>query len=1427
MCRDTGIYYPFLGSNPAVGFSNPGNTSICAGDELKFVISGTSLNPPITEYTISFHDGTPEATYSHPPPDYVLHTFNKNSCGRAFPAVNSFGATIVAKNPCLPVSSITVIPVLVSDKPKADFAFLEKDTVCVKKEIILTDITQSKNVDDGSCSGKSVWKISGVCGTDWTIRDGCSSLGRVFDSDDPSDWIGGSNPLKINFINPGSYNITLKASGFKKCGIDSITKTICINPLPEASFTPSKETGCAPFSITTSTTTNKLTCGEYKYKWEVSYTNPANCLPAGSSYKYLNGTTSESKEPEFEFINPGNYKLMLRVVSPGAGCAEVVTERTVMVKGKPNVSFISASIPASICQGGCISPAALFNCYATDGATYLWSFPGGVPESSDAANPGQVCYPNPGVFTITLTVKNDCNDTTITRNITVNAIPEKPTVTSNSPLCAGGTLILSVSPVIPGAVYIWTGPGGPFSNGPTLTRSNATVTMSGRYCVTVEVLDCKSVESCVDVIVHPKLPPPVPCPLQTLEYCQGGQSVALCAGPALQGHVLKWYAVSNPAEILPDPPVPPTSTAGSFCYGVYQENETNGCKSGPVEICVSVLPSITNNVIGSDTVFCGCGNPGVLCQAGGAIAGGNGAYLFQWQRSVDNGVNYSPVGVTACYSPGAICSTTKFRRIVTSGSCSSESNVVTITVTSKPENSIIPPSNGICAGTVPPPLDGSSHPGASYKWEKLNATGPTLADGINNEEDYQPPLLTETTTFRRTVMIGNCSSDPVDVTVIVYKNPVAPTLQPAVRSICEGSDVTINAENFIGTIHQWESRTLGMDWKPRGAGNPLSLSAVSENTEVQLIVKSEGFGLGCNVYHTSNIVSIKVAKKPVGGNTNDDDTVCSGTNAGSIQLINHSGSIIRWEKTTNLAAGWNEIGNTGTSQTYNNLTETTWYRAVIKNDPCPEVYSDTTIITVVKSVTPADAGKDQKWCRPDSIQLIGNPPSIGVGTWSQVSGPNDAVITDSSKPVTWIKNLVAGTYVFQWKIAVSGQTVCIPSTDLVEIKIWDSTTTPKAGSDTTICDLVTCRTIQLRANAGRDYETTQWILLPGSPSGSYFSNPLSPTSAFTVCKPGIYRLIWRISNDSANGCPPKEDRLEIKVFEKPEAGAISPPAPQICAGDSIKLFYTPIRGEVEKWQYNPRPNDTTNWRDRTETSPFITFLKADSSFAVRLIVISPGAAPDCFFKDTSRPVLVTVRPRPPAKIEVNPDSLVLEEPDYTFFFRDSFPASPSHRYLWQMGDQPGQTRGGREISYTYGYTGQFPVALTVTNIVTGCEGRDSVTVKIRPVPGYLQIPNAMCIGCADPALRRLLPLGIGLKEYRLRIYSKWGQLVFETTKLNADGSPAEAWNGDFRNRPQNILEQNAYWWVAEAKFINGTEWKGMVYPPNPRPVKSAFITFVK
>jgi len=67
-CNDSQQYSIFLGSNPAVGIGNPGNTNVCGPNQLVFPITGTTNNPAGTIYTVTFNEGSAPVVFPHPPP---------------------------------------------------------------------------------------------------------------------------------------------------------------------------------------------------------------------------------------------------------------------------------------------------------------------------------------------------------------------------------------------------------------------------------------------------------------------------------------------------------------------------------------------------------------------------------------------------------------------------------------------------------------------------------------------------------------------------------------------------------------------------------------------------------------------------------------------------------------------------------------------------------------------------------------------------------------------------------------------------------------------------------------------------------------------------------------------------------------------------------------------------------------------------------------------------------------------------------------------------------------------------------------------------------------------------------------------------------------------------------------------------------------
>jgi PKD repeat protein len=155
----------------------------------------------------------------------------------------------------------------------------------------------------------------------------------------------------------------------------------------------------------------------------------------------------------------------------------------------------------------------------------------------------------------------------------------------------------------------------------------------------------------------------------------------------------------------------------------------------------------------------------------------------------------------------------------------------------------------------------------------------------------------------------------------------------------------------------------------------------------------------------------------------------------------------------------------------------------------------------------------------------------------------------------------------------------------------------------------------------------------------------------------------------------------------------------------------------------------------------------------------------------------------------------------------STPAS-SLKYAWTFGDGQNSNTGYMPFQHQYNYEqSPFTVTLTATNAASGCSAAVTKTVVVKFL-GNLFLPNAFTPGSTNSDVNTFKAKGTQMKSFHLQIFNNFGELVWETTKLDANGSPVEGWDGTFKGIP---AQQGVYVWQASATFADGTEWKGMSY----------------
>ncbi|HNU55885.1 MAG TPA: PKD domain-containing protein [Flavobacteriales bacterium] len=567
-CSHTATYSVFLGSNPSVGTSNPGNTVVCSGTELVFPLNNTSGNSPGTIYEVDYGDGN-GTSFTHPPPASVSYGYPNTNCPGA-----PYIFRVDAITPCPITSFATAGPIYITDQPQASFT-MSTDTACANSSVTFTNT--STGVGGPGCTQPlRVWSISPATG--WNA----TGLGALNGSTQPNQWTNGSNSIGVQFTQPGTYCITLNV-GNNLCGTDEVEHCVCIEGPPQPAFTMAPQTGCAPFTgIVDNTSASPNSCLT-TFDWSV--TTSGGACGSGPAWNFTGGTNASSVEPQFQFTQAGTYSVRLEATN---SCGTFQQTEVITAHAPPQVEV--AALGAGTCAGDCVDPSAVVQDCGAPIDTYAWSFSGGTPNTANTLAPPSICYNTATSSTISLTVTNACGSATDVTTLGVGTVPAAPVIASNSPVCAGQILSLSAN-AIPGLTYQWTGPNGFSSDQPAVTIQNVTAASAGTYQVVAITNGCAGPSATVDVQI-------IPAPALTVTP----SSAAICNGASASFTVsgagnYQWY-IGN--TLVGTGPLFNTSPAISTTYTV--TGSTGGCP-GSATVPVTVFP-ITNVNAGADRIEC-------------------------------------------------------------------------------------------------------------------------------------------------------------------------------------------------------------------------------------------------------------------------------------------------------------------------------------------------------------------------------------------------------------------------------------------------------------------------------------------------------------------------------------------------------------------------------------------------------------------------------------------------------------------------------------------------------------------------------------------------------------------------------------------------------------------------------------------------------
>lgn len=374
-----------------------------------------------------------------------------------------------------------------------------------------------------------------------------------------------------------------------------------------------------------------------------------------------------------------------------------------------------------------------------------------------------------------------------------------------------------------------------------------------------------------------------------------------------------------------------------------------------------------------------------------------------------------------------------------------------------------------------------------------------------------------------------------------------------------------------------------------------------------------------------------------------------------------------------------------------------------------------------------------------------------ISSWQWTFGDGNAMSTDTNPSYTYSS---AGS--FGVSLVVSTANGCEAS---IERSITVYYLPEPEFTNTTVCL----------------HESTEFTDMSDIPSGSIVisdwdfddngtSNLTSPSHTYS--DDGFYDVLLTLTSD--HQCVDSITQ-EVEVWPLPE------PSFTTDLDEGCKPFtiaFTDVSSiasgySIVGWEWNFGDSVGAS----VETNPVYTYLQ-DGVYDITLVLTSANGCKDSI-TETNR---ITVFPKPVADFEAQPQPTTIIDPK--IHFSDS--SSGAIGWIWDMGD--GFTDTLQNPVHTYLDTGTYLVEQIVYNEFN-CA--DTIYQNVIIDPDFtFYVPSGFTPD-GDGINDSFAPSGIGVIEYDMRIFTRWGQQIFRTLDMETP------WKGSINNEGE-VVEPGVY-----------------------------------
>jgi hypothetical protein len=520
----------------------------------------------------------------------------------------------------------------------------------------------------------------------------------------------------------------------------------------------------------------------------ITQTTGSNPICSGSTATFTASATNGGSSPSFQWLvngtNAGTGPTFTTTsLTNGSVVSCVLTSNLAGVTGNPATSN---AIPMTVNQtpatptpnsNGLICSGNTLNLSTTtvSGATYAWSGPNSYASTSQNPTRSNANTGMSGSYSLVVTAAG-CSSSAGTVTVAVNQTPSTPNPSSNSPVCSGNALNLSVG-AVSNASYAWSGPSGFTSTSQNPSLTNATTSMSGAYSLTTTVNGCSSGAGTVNVTINSS--PAIPTPSSNSPICSGS-SLNLATTTVANAS----YAWTGPNGYTSTQQNPTRTNSTTTMSGTYSLIITvNGCSSAAGSVAVTVNSAAITPNAASNSPVC----------AGNALNLSTSVTGASYTWTGPNGFSSTLQNPNISNATTAEAGT--YTLIVTSGNCTSAPASISVAVNNALATPNIVTAASVCVGGSIS-LSTSAVSNASYAW-----SGPNGFTSIQQNPTINNISTNNAGTYTLTLTANGCTSSQGTAVVVVLPI-VTPNISinsnPSNAVICAGDNLAFTSTSANG-----------------------------------------------------------------------------------------------------------------------------------------------------------------------------------------------------------------------------------------------------------------------------------------------------------------------------------------------------------------------------------------------------------------------------------------------------------------------------------------------------------------------------------------------------------------------------------------------------------------------------------------------------